>query len=266
MTSILISGAGIAGSSLALWAARYGLAATVVEAAPRLRVGGSAVDFRGRAHLRVLADMGVLDELRAVATGGTPMRFVDRDGRTRLDLPGDFAGGDLEVQRGDLVRIVYEHACPGAEFRFGERISELVDGRAGVEVTFASGARRRFDLVVGADGVHSGMRRLAFGPERDHVRHLGYHLATWDVPDHLGLGRQMLAYNEPGRMVSITGDPRDPGRATALAVFASEPLPATRGDRDADAPAMPLAASWPPAAPQPCGCATPGSVSPRSRP
>jgi 2-polyprenyl-6-methoxyphenol hydroxylase-like FAD-dependent oxidoreductase len=233
MTTVLISGAGIAGPSLALWLSRYGFHPTVVEIAPALRVGGNAVDFRGDVHLPVLAKMGVLEDLRRVQTGGTPMRFVDREGRVRMALPADFAGGELEVLRGDLATVLHEHTRDTAEYVFGDSVADLVEGPHGVDVTFASGTRRRFDLVIGADGVHSTVRRLVFGPEQRHVRHLGYHVATWDVPNHLGLGRDTLLYNEPGRMVSIGGDHRDPARATAFVAFASPPIEHDRHDRGA---------------------------------
>src|SRR3954447_25548124 len=94
---VLISGASIAGPALAYWLGRFGIRATVVEIAPALRTGGNAVDFRGPLHLGLLEKMGVLDQLRSVETGGTAMRYVDEQGRFRMEMPRDFAGGDLEV-------------------------------------------------------------------------------------------------------------------------------------------------------------------------
>ena len=233
MTTVLISGASIAGPSLALWLSRYGFNPTVVEIAPDLRVGGNAVDFRGDVHLPVLAQMGVLEDLRRLQTGGTAMRFIDRHGRVRLELPAEFAGGELEVLRGDLARVLYEHTRDATEYIFGDSIISLTETPHGVDVGFASGGRRRFDLVIGADGVHSAVRRLTFGPEERYVTHQGYYVAAWDVPNHLGLGRDSLQYNEPGRMVSICGDHRDPAKATAFAAFASPARHYERRDRTA---------------------------------
>lgn len=102
--NVLISGAGIAGPALAYWLGRYGFRPTVVELTPALRAGGQAVDFRGETHLTVLKRMGVLAELRRIQTGGSPIRFVDEHGRSLLHLPAEFAGGDVEVLRGDLAR------------------------------------------------------------------------------------------------------------------------------------------------------------------
>jgi 2-polyprenyl-6-methoxyphenol hydroxylase-like FAD-dependent oxidoreductase len=122
--------------------------------------------------------MGVLEDLRRVQTGGAVMRFVDEQGRKLMELPADFAGGDLEVLRSDLSRVLYEHSRDTTEYLFGDSITAMTQQPWGVEVSFASGARRTFDLVIGADGVHSNVRRLAFGAEARFVSHLGYYVAT----------------------------------------------------------------------------------------
>ncbi len=213
---VLISGAGIAGPALAYWLGRYGFRPTVVEIAPALRTGGNSVDYRGPLHLGVLAKMGgVLAEMRRAQTGGTAMRFVDEHGRTQMAWPTDLAGGDIEVQRGDLARILCE-AGERTEYLFGDSITAMTETTSGVDVTFAGGRERTFDLVIGADGVHSGVRRLAFGPEERYVRHLGYHVAGWDVPNEWGWDHHQRIYNTPGRMAAIAGDRHDPARAHAL--------------------------------------------------
>lgn len=233
MTTVLISGASIAGPALAYWLGRHGFRPTIVEIAPALRTGGGAVDFRGPVHLGLLDRMGVLEQLRAAQTGGTAMRFVDADGRRLMELPADFAGGDIEVLRGDLSRILCAAGREHTEYLFGDSIAALTETPDGMEVTFASGAHRTFDLVIGADGVHSNVRRLTFGPERRYVRHLGYYVATWPMPNHLGLGRDTLGYNTPGSLASIGGDHRDPARAGAFVVFASPELSYDRNDAGA---------------------------------
>src|SRR4029450_9393315 len=188
--TVLISGASVAGPALAHWLGRYGFRPTVVEIAPALRGGGRAVDFRGQTHLGVLERMGVLEDLRRVQTGGTVMRFVDERGRKLMELPADFAGGDLEVLRSDLSRVLYEHSRDTTEYLFGDTITAMTETPRGVEVSFPSGAPRPFDLVIGADGVHSNVRRLAFGPESRFISHLGYYVATWTLPNHLALTRR----------------------------------------------------------------------------
>lgn len=216
---VLISGAGVAGPALACSLARYGARPTVVEVAPELRAGGFAVDFRGPTHLAVLEHLGVLAELRARQTRGSAMVCVDATGRERWRLPAEFAGGDLEVYRHDLSRALVERSRPAAEYVFGDAVTALTETADGVRVGFRTGTTRDFDLVVGADGVHSGVRALAFGPERRYVRDLGHRIAGWSLPNTLGAGRDTLQYNVPGRMASIVADQHDPSRATAVVVF-----------------------------------------------
>ncbi|ARZ66162.1 FAD-dependent oxidoreductase [Streptomyces albireticuli] len=229
---ILVSGAGIAGPALAYWLGRHGFDVTVVELAPGPREGGQAVDFRGDTHLGVLERMGVLDRLRGIATGGSPMRFVDGNGAGLLHLPADFAGGDLEVLRGDLARALHEHSLPYATYVFGDTITSLTETADGVRATFRHGAPADFDLVIGADGLHSHVRRLAFGPEKDYVTHLGHYAATWSLPNYRGMdpGEGSVGYNAPGRLASMGADHRDPGRAGAFFVFASPELSYDRHD------------------------------------
>ncbi|NUR49630.1 MAG: FAD-dependent oxidoreductase [Hamadaea sp.] len=227
---ILISGASIAGPALALWLARYGFEPTVVEIAPSLRGGGQAVDFRGEAHFTVLERMGVLDDLRARRTHGSPMTFVDERGRTRLHLPSDFAAGELEVLREDIARVYYDHGVrAGARYVFGDSITELHQRDDAVDVTFASGRQERYDLVIGADGVHSNVRRLAF-PAGEYESYLGYYVATWELSNYLGLPPGSLNYNVPGRLVSVGRAYRDAARAGAFLMFKSDPIAYDRHD------------------------------------
>ena len=230
---ILISGASIAGPALAYWLGRYGYRPTIVEVAPALRSGGNAVDFRGPLHMGVLGKMGVLPALRSVETHGTAMRVVDAAGHKLMEWPAGLAGGELEVQRGDLARILCEAGADRTEYLFGDRIAAMTETARGVEVRFASGLERVFDLVIGADGVHSGVRRLAFGPEELFVKHLGYYVGGWDVPNEWGLTRDTLLHNMPGKMMSVGGDHRDPTRAYAFVAFAAPLLQYDRHDRAA---------------------------------
>lgn len=228
--NVLISGASVAGPALAHWLGRHGFKPTVVELAPALRQGGQAVDFRGAAHLTVLDRMGLLPALRRFQTGGSPIRFVDEHGRTLLHLPAEFAGGELEVLRGDLARVLYEHSAPHTEYLFGDSVTGLTETPCGVRVDFRSGVSRDFDLVIGADGLHSNVRRLAFGPEEAYVSHLGYYAATWQLPNELGLPQGSVGYNAPGRLASVGADHRDPARAGAFFVFAAPQLSYDRHD------------------------------------
>ncbi len=220
-TSVLVSGASVAGPAIAYWLHRYGCRVTVVEKAPALRLGGQAVDFKGAVHRTVLERMGILEEVYRRRTGGSDQEIVDARGRRLALMPGEFTGGDVEILRGDLAELLYERTREGCEYVFGDSITSLTQSAGGVDVTFERAAPRTFDLVVGADGIHSNVRRLAFGPEEEFVRFLGHYYAL--VQLDLESGSQM--YNEPGRMAALGGR-----KAPSFFVFASEPLNYDRHD------------------------------------
>jgi 2-polyprenyl-6-methoxyphenol hydroxylase-like FAD-dependent oxidoreductase len=229
---VLISGASVAGPSAALWLGRAGHDVTVVEIAPALRKGGYAVDFRGEVFTTVLDRMGVLEDLRSVQTGGNAMRFVDESGRKLMRLPAEFAGGELEVLRADLSRVLYEHSREQATYRFGDSIASLREHSDGVDVRFESGIEETYDLVIGADGMHSVVRRLAWPAQQVVERHLDYYVGGWEVPNTLGISGDTLMYNVPGKLASVGADRRDPALAQTLFVFKSPELEYNRRDLD----------------------------------
>ncbi|MEY9871807.1 2-polyprenyl-6-methoxyphenol hydroxylase-like FAD-dependent oxidoreductase [Streptacidiphilus sp. MAP12-33] len=202
---ILISGASIAGPALALWLGRCGHDVTVVERAATFREGGGAVDYRGSVHREVLARMGVLDTLRGLDTGMGEQAVLDEQGRELLRLPASFMSGELEVTRGDLARTLYEASLPFARYVFGDSVRTLTEHGTGVTVDFEHGPTQDFDLVVGADGIHSTTRRLAFGPEEAYRRDSGWFFSTFSAkaPSHLGLRDSAVLWNDPGRMVGL---------------------------------------------------------------
>jgi 2-polyprenyl-6-methoxyphenol hydroxylase-like FAD-dependent oxidoreductase len=229
-SNILISGAGIAGPALAFWLRRHGFNPTVVEQAPAPRDGGYAVDFRGRVHLDLLERMGLLGEIRRQQTHMGVMSYVDATGRTRSSLPADFMAGDVEILRGDLGRILHDATRGDADYIFDDAITSLMQDSDGVDVAFAKRGPRRFDLVVGADGLHSGVRALAFGCEAGAVRDFGYHIAIFTTPNLLGLDRTGVFYNEPGLSAGLYAA-RDNTEAKAVFSFASADLPRRRRGR-----------------------------------
>ncbi len=230
--TVLISGASIAGPALALGLSRNGYRVTVVERAAALRPGGQAVDFKGEVHHEVLRRMGILDEVYARQLPRTDIVIVDAEDRPQATIPGEFIGGDVEIGRGDLAELLYERTRETCEYLFGDSITGLTETADGVDVTFTRAAPRTFDLVVGADGIHSAVRRSAFGPEADHVAYLGYYYAVVDggTDDATSDARRAgTGYNEPGRMV-WTGGPK----AAQMYVFAaSEPIDYDRYDPEA---------------------------------
>jgi 2-polyprenyl-6-methoxyphenol hydroxylase-like FAD-dependent oxidoreductase len=220
---VLISGASIAGPSLAYWLNRYGCDVTVVEKAPEVRRGGQAIDFRGPIHLSVLRRMGILETVQAAAIPSEDGSIINAAGRRIGTSPGAFIGGDINIPRGELARILYELTASSCEYVFGDTITSLTQTAEGVDVTFAHGDDRTFDVVFGADGMHSNVRKLAFGPESDYVRHLGYYYALADIDS----SDEQVMYSEPGRTVILGGT-----KASAFFVFASPALPAARDNVD----------------------------------
>ncbi|NUP26032.1 MAG: FAD-dependent oxidoreductase, partial [Nocardia sp.] len=221
---ILISGAGIAGQALAYWLAHHGFRPTVVEQAPRLRTGGQGVDIRGQA-IEVAERMGIMARVRAAAADVAGMRFVRADGHdiARVDMEGikgKHDSGEVEIMRGDLVRILHAISAGTAEYLFGNSIRALDQDDDAVTVTFAHGAARRFDLVIGADGLHSTVRRLASGPESKFVRHMDHYFAFGNADAALGPDRSVTVFNTPGRMAGIYRSGNHP-QAKAYFMFRS---------------------------------------------
>src|SRR4051794_7716242 len=207
-TRVLVAGASIAGPALAHWLHRRGAEVTVVERAPELRPGGQAVDARGVAKEVIRRRMGLDAAVRAARTETAGAYTVDVDGNVLETFRADDDGGDgyiaeIEILRGDLSRVLYDDTRDGVEYIFGDRIAGLAQDADGVDVAFASGDRRRFDLVVGADGLHSALRTMVFGPRERFVRHLGMVLAFYTVPNEFGVDRWLIDYQEPGRSAGL---------------------------------------------------------------
>lgn len=222
---VLVAGASIAGPALAHWLARFGAEVTVVERAPGLRPGGQAVDARGVAR-EVIRRMGLDAVVRAACTDTAGAHTVDAGGQVLETFRADDDGGDgfiadIEILRGDLSRLLYDDTRAAAEYVFGDRIAELTQDADGVDVVFAGGARRRFDLVVGADGLHSPLRAMVFGPHSRFLRHLGHVLAFYSVPNKFGLDRWLLEYQdqESGRS-ALLRPIQDATRAMSMFTFA----------------------------------------------
>jgi 2-polyprenyl-6-methoxyphenol hydroxylase-like FAD-dependent oxidoreductase len=207
-TSILISGASIAGPALAYWLKRYGFTPTVIERAPQLREGGYPVDVRFEA-VQVAKMMGIWPRLQQEKTNFEELLFVTKRHQRigRVNLEAVRKGLDLdvvEIMRGDLARILYELTKDEVEYRFGDSIQALKQDEEGVDVTFERGGSRRFDLVIGADGLHSNVRTLVFGDEAQFEHYYGYHFGVFTTDNYLGLDEVcMQMYNVPGKVIGL---------------------------------------------------------------
>lgn len=221
-TKVLISGASIAGPALAHWLHRRGAEVTVVELSPGLRPGGQAVDARGGSK-EVIRRMGLDAAIRAVCTDTAGAHSVDAEGNVletfrAEDNDGDGYIAEIEVLRGDFAQVLHDDTRDDVEYLFGDRIVEVSQDAEGVDVTFAAGDRRRFDLVIGADGLHSSLRSMVFGPREEFVRHLGLVLAFYTVPNEFGLDRWLIDYQEAGRWAGLR-PVHDAERAIAMLSF-----------------------------------------------
>ncbi len=202
---VLISGASIAGPVLAYWLTRHGFDVTVVERAATLRkTGGHAVDLF-RPAMEISAKMGVLPRIEALATG-TDRLTMYREGRprpTEIDLTklvGIASDRHVEIMRDDLSEIYYDAGRDDVEYLFGDSITAIEpDG----EVTFERSPARSFDVVVGADGLHSNVRRLVFGDEAGLTRFIGGYLAVVSTPKALAVPDEMVGHIGVGRLAAI---------------------------------------------------------------
>jgi 2-polyprenyl-6-methoxyphenol hydroxylase-like FAD-dependent oxidoreductase len=218
---ILISGASIAGLTLAHWLGRHGFRPVIVERAAALRTGGNGVDVRGQA-VQVTERMGIMSRVRALTADVLGIKFVDAADRAvaRVDMR-DLDPTSVEIMRGDLVALLRE--VTGAEILFGDSIRSLEQDDNGVTVTFEKAPAGRFDLVVGADGLHSHVRRLAFGPEEEFIRHKDHYFAFADADAALGEDRWVTMFSTPGRMAGIYRSGNH-AQAKAYLAFRSAPL------------------------------------------
>ena len=212
--NVLVNGGGIAGPCLAFWLTRQGHAVTITEQARQLRTGGQAVDFRGPS-LVVLEKMGLLGPVRASATRMGPLVLVDERGKEIGRLPAEVISGELEIFWGDLARILYEAVRDDVDYRFGVRVTAVNDDGERVEATFSDASTATYDLVIGADGLHSGVRGMVFGPEAQLVTQLGQHFGFFDMENNLRLDHCGMAFQLPGRIAVLQAtDPDKPARAS----------------------------------------------------
>lgn len=224
--TVLIAGASIAGPALAFWLDRIGYAVTIVELSPTLRLGGQGVDIRDQS-IQVVERMGLMEEVRKHRVDDIAANFVDARNRLigSLDLQAiqQQGGGAAEIRRGELSRILFDNTRDNVEYIFGDAISDIHQDAAGVDVKFERGAPRRFDLVVGADGFHSSVRRMVFGPPDQFVRFKKHYFAVTMASTPYAQKRTSTLFNEPGKSVMVQAA----GNGPSMVYFAfrqEEPL------------------------------------------
>lgn len=222
---VAISGAGVAGAALAHWLQRTGHTPTVIERAPKFRTGGYMIDFWGVGY-QVAKRMGITDQIAAAGYHMEHVRSVGPTGKVKADLGVDvfrrMVGDDFtSLPRGDLAAAIYTTIEDQVETIFDDSIATIDEHRDGVRLTFERTAPRDFDLVIGADGLHSNVRRLVFGPERDFEHYLGCKVAACVVDGYRPRDeRSYVLYNTVDRQLArfaLRGD-----RTMFLFVFRAE--------------------------------------------
>jgi 2-polyprenyl-6-methoxyphenol hydroxylase-like FAD-dependent oxidoreductase len=204
--TVLISGAGIAGPTLAYWLKAAGFEPTLIELAPALRRGGYIIDFWGLGY-EIAERMGLMPGIGRVGYHVREMRIVDGRGKRvagfGVKIFRELTGGRfVTLARGELSRLLFDKIKDTTEIIFGDEIVGLHDHPDCVQVQFRHGHERRFDLVIGADGLHSGVRRLAFGPQERLEMQLGYDVAAFEVRGYRPRDEDVyVIYSEPGRML-----------------------------------------------------------------
>ncbi len=235
--SVLISGASIAGPALAFWLDRHGFDVTVVERAPTIRTGGYPIDVRGTA-IDVVERMGLLPPVRAAHIASRAMTFVDGAGAVIGSIPiyeaiGSETGRDVELPRGTLATLLYDATRnSGVDYRFSDSIDTLHDDGAGVDIGFASGRQERYDIVIGADGLHSRTRHLVFGPEESFSHSLGFCFSLFSMPNDRGLSHGGIVHAEAGRTAGIWAV-QDSPKVFGFLAFATDEAPVS-ASRDAE--------------------------------
>lgn len=203
--NILISGAGVAGLTLAYWLKRFGFSPILVERSKNLRLGGYKVDIRGVA-LEVVKRMGIHHLIHEKQTHMKGASIVDNEGRIVAEVDGEAfnlrSAGDLEIFRGDLCQILKEQ-IPDVNCIFGDSIRAISKVSNGVRVDFEKSESQIFDLIIGADGLHSHVRKLVFGEETNFAKGLGMCISIYSVPNFLSLDGWEMECSENGRLVNL---------------------------------------------------------------
>lgn len=205
--NILVSGAGIAGTSLAFWLKKSGFNPTIIEVAPKLRQGGYAIDFMGAGY-DVAAKMGLIPFLQEVDLNISKLSFVDANNRERgsmnyrkvKELMHNRA---LTLLRSDLAKVIYNSLDKDIEIIFGDSIKGIEQDDEKVVVHLQSGLTRTFDLLVGADGLHSNVRNLVFGNESLFEKYYGYYTSSFTLDNFSYPGSTFSMYNVPYKQVAV---------------------------------------------------------------
>lgn len=221
--NILISGAGIAGTALAFWLKKHGFNPTIIENAPKFRAGGYAIDFMGAGY-DVALKMGIVAELKKVDIEFSKLKLVDSNDQERGSMNYEkikqlMNGRAMTLLRSTLAKTIYDSLDRDIEIIFGDSIGRIEQNPNGVIVSLKNGQPRTFDLVIGADGLHSNVRKLVFGDEILFEKYLGYYTSSYTI-DNYSIGNNAFSmYNYPYKQVAIYSNNKN--QTTTFFIFSS---------------------------------------------
>jgi 2-polyprenyl-6-methoxyphenol hydroxylase-like FAD-dependent oxidoreductase len=216
---VLISGAGVAGMALAKFLRCSGYQVTVVERARSIRTSGYAIDFRGEA-INVLRDLGILFQTQELDTQMRGTSMIDAEGCVLGEIPAERFGGDLEVPKPLFTQLLHRRSAPGVDYVFEDSVKRIEDRGSYVDVEFENGESTKYDLVFGADGINSAVRRLVFDDVEDPVIQLGMAGAGFSTENFLDLDhRGIFQASEESVIYLFSAD--DPDRVTVSLSFSS---------------------------------------------
>lgn len=234
--SVLISGASIAGLTMAYWMNHHNYKVTVVEIGAEPRRGGSPIDVRGEA-LDYANRMGILGAIKAAKLPTEGLKFMNAQNEVQgimlvEEIGAIRPGDDTEIRRDDLVDILYKNAGSNIDYKFDNRITYLEQHADNVDVTFKDGTTDTYDFIIGADGIHSAVRKLIFGADEQFTYFLNYYFSVFEVDGSLGEKNFAHMYNTPNNMATVyfyNNDTAD----TVLAFRAPHNITYNRRDIDA---------------------------------
>ncbi|MCF0055072.1 FAD-dependent monooxygenase [Dyadobacter sp. CY356] len=204
--SVLVSGASIAGLTMAYWMNHYGYDVTIVEIGHQPRRGGTPIDVRGEA-LDCARRMGILDAIKKAKLPTKGLKFMNEQnelqGTMLVEQIGAITPDDTEIRRDDLVDILYAKVRNSVNYKFANRITQLEQNAEYVNVSFEDKTFGTYDFVIGADGIHSGVRKLTFGKEEQFTHFLNFYFSVFTVDGSLGEQNYAHMYNTPNNMATV---------------------------------------------------------------
>jgi len=233
INKILVIGAGIAGPAVCYWLKRFGFSPILIEKFPTIRKGGHALDVRGVA-IDLVKRMGIYEKICSMRTQVEFGQYVDAQGNILHEEKGERfcfrEGEDVEIIRGDLVEILIE-AIEGVPCHFNQLIDSIKQSDNDVEVQFKDGRTEHYDLVIGADGLHSTTRRMVFDNDEYQLTNLGKYFSVFSIPNYLNLNHTEVQCEANQKLISLTSD-KNPKKAEAAFLFAQNDLNKIRNENE----------------------------------